>query len=820
MSTRTYDELWKKTMFDLLEIIDIQQPPPEFAGGLKKMSPEQKFQQLKLVYLKTLSAYKALNEVNDMTLHAQKRLTLAMLLQGIMGRILELRKDLVKFQGYEVIFFDDLCLDNQKTFDYTDVDIPLFVKGDRADEVTVREEHVRTLCEKFGIPKEIDFFDRHCSVAPAVVPLTPDEAILLIQTAERGRQGRYRSLWARDVLEAQDFSSSMTPDSAALLIQHGWNRYLAQMEIKAAKVEELYSLGMRYDEKAFTSEDPVIVATEKARRDRILRKQKQHEVQKEFELAKEQTKKNLEVGREQEVLKESYQDRFHSFVAETLAKTNKLPESIDEFKKAIDPDAGKQEEAPEDSKKKKGNAKGGKKPAKAKSKNEEEDVAGPSPFESAIVHGTKEYFENWQVEFTEHDIADENTDEHYDRNMIKAELLPAWEAQVKEQMMEVLTRELAELKLELKLADAKLSKKKKKGKKKGKKKAKKQKAKKTKVEEPTVNVFARLVNYGHIKPLPELHIEDFCSGFDENAETAYKVGNVQPPPTNLVVSSFIEALSFPIGSALIRSNPKIPRKLFLYGPNGVGKRTLLYTIANELGAIVINIANEIIVEQYTSKTIVGLFSDIAQIARDMGPTIILIDEAEKVWFNKKSKKGIKGGEIMKKMKKEIANLFSKQGHLPLMLVSISAKPANLDPEAISTSFDRTFYLPIPNYQTQYMLWEKYVSKFAKKPKHQIFSKGTEITSLLSITRKTGLVTGANIKRICQDTFTKERIDNLTSQSFSISEFAEAMSKQIPFTSDDFDEFTKFTSSLPYKMYNPEFDEDDTKDKKKKPKPKK
>ena len=73
------------------------------------------FQFLATMYIKYIQAFRRLGECYDQIVHPQKRRVLRHMLDGVMGRILELKNEMVNLEFSEFHYFDDVLSDLKLT---------------------------------------------------------------------------------------------------------------------------------------------------------------------------------------------------------------------------------------------------------------------------------------------------------------------------------------------------------------------------------------------------------------------------------------------------------------------------------------------------------------------------------------------------------------------------------------------------------------------------------------------------------------------------------------------------------------------------------
>ena len=75
----------------------------------------QAYNYVRHLFIKYNDLLKKLDEVYVTLLHPQKRLILKILLDGLVGRLIELKQEMIKFDGCEYTYFEDIALDHNKT---------------------------------------------------------------------------------------------------------------------------------------------------------------------------------------------------------------------------------------------------------------------------------------------------------------------------------------------------------------------------------------------------------------------------------------------------------------------------------------------------------------------------------------------------------------------------------------------------------------------------------------------------------------------------------------------------------------------------------
>jgi len=174
--------------------------------------------------------------------------------------------------------------------------------------------------------------------------------------------------------------------------------------------------------------------------------------------------------------------------------------------------------------------------------------------------------------------------------------------------------------------------------------------------------------------LPAAALTDFLGEFNyihsmlDNLEsTPYD------PSMALIRQLVVEYIIFPLGSELIRKrHPANVRTILFYGPEGTGKTLMVRACASETKSLVFDLSPVVTLGQYATKAETEkMVAMVMKAAKAYAPSIIYIDECEKVFPGKKKKD------------------FKK-------------------------FFDRSIYFPFPDYTTSRLLWKTFIEQCGGK----------------------------------------------------------------------------------------------------------
>eukprot|EP00842_Homolaphlyctis_polyrhiza_P001543 jgi/Hompol1/238/HPOL_000387-RA len=267
MSNATYNKYWGEANQALYGHIEYESPKD---ATLLPKDRETALQHLALLYIKYIQLYRKLEDSYDQILHPQKRRLLRQVVIGVIGRLLEIKHHLVELECTDFHNYNDILLDLKLTPDQLRLPIPRFSVEERREEVESRIE----LLDKLNA-KEFGFGD----MVPMFPEMSQSDAIRIIQCNERGRQGKLRAKYMRDIkLQAQREKEMIGNDDdnevneAALKIQRVYRGYKAQVKVQKMLADELVFLGMSLPTRDPKS-DPVAKSVANRTRRKILQQQ-------------------------------------------------------------------------------------------------------------------------------------------------------------------------------------------------------------------------------------------------------------------------------------------------------------------------------------------------------------------------------------------------------------------------------------------------------------------------------------------------------------------------------------------------------------------
>uniref|UniRef100_A0A8C5U4I0 IQ motif containing with AAA domain 1 n=1 Tax=Malurus cyaneus samueli TaxID=2593467 RepID=A0A8C5U4I0_9PASS len=189
-------------------------------------------------YIQYLDIIRKLEAAHDHIIHQQKRAAVRKVLDGAMGRLLEIKKEMVSLEKSECHNMEDVLRDLKRVPEDIEIPIPKYFL----------KENLRTLQEREKYLDEI-LLNAGFTVYPEF-SMTLEEGIRLIQVAERARQGRSRAAFMKKIYleekrqaQPQD-QTDKNPDAAATCIQKVWRGYAQRKKTERLREEEMIFLGM------------------------------------------------------------------------------------------------------------------------------------------------------------------------------------------------------------------------------------------------------------------------------------------------------------------------------------------------------------------------------------------------------------------------------------------------------------------------------------------------------------------------------------------------------------------------------------------------
>ncbi|XP_027396071.1 IQ and AAA domain-containing protein 1-like [Bos indicus x Bos taurus] len=774
MSEAAYQRLWDSSHLILEELLD-QEP---LLGEAVSESERQPFQyRLSSLYLHYLGLLRRFDTLYDQMVQPQKRRLLRRLLDSVACRVLELKDDLVRADLCETHCLDQVLQDLKLTPADLEVPIPRYFELERSSILKEREHMLVELLSRLK-PE----------ISEGSFPiLSRTEAIILLQKAERARQGRLRATFMREIRKEEERDRKIreegrfkfSQDEAAVTIQKVWKGYLQRKRTQQDRRTEMEFIGM------LPSASPVepMGARSQASLGADVRRLRQTEKEEEFQLAVVKAHDHL---REVEGpdMKEKMKEQIRQWFIECHALTGRFPDYPDESlggsslifadktpeqvrmelevqvqenkKKEQEKSKGKEKEE-EEKQKKKGE----------KTKKGEADTmlrALPSKSVPAINAGHKEYTNLWKNRFDSLFPS-----QSFDSETLKIEERKDVEQEIRIQVDDLMRQELKNLRLAVDREETRPVKPPKK--KAGKKPGKKKKEKDLTPDRPMDSLFEELVVLGLLKKSETVPLKDYI-GDCLYLGSALNLANKLPMPSladirqNMALYGILR-----LGSPDIHSMAPLIRSILLVGPSGMGKKMLVKAVCTETGANLFDLSPENLQGKYPGKTGVQMLVHVVfKVARYLQPSVIWIGNAEKTFYKRvpKEEEEMDPKRIKKDLTKAL-RLLSPGDRV--MLIGTTDRPQVAEMKGLCRTYERILLLPRPDYASRYVLW-----------RHMIEAQGAQGTQHLDISAlakvSDGYTAGCILQAI-QAVLTERRLLQLSKRPLLTSEFLGPLAKLDP-----------------------------------------
>ncbi|CAM4538719.1 dynein regulatory complex protein 11 isoform X1 [Lepidochelys kempii] len=792
MSHITYNKMWAEAQEALNGLLQ-----REIEDKLLKVQKDRitVFQMLATFYIKYVQIFCNLETAYDQIVHPQKRLVIRQVLDGVMGRILELKNEMVELENSEFHYFDDILQDLKLSPEHIEIPIPRYFIKEKLKVLREREKILAQILINAGLqdikPKKY------------VKPLPLEEVIRVIQISERARQGRLRATFMKQIYleEKRERQAKLQGakgpnlDAAALRIQKVWRGFTQWKKTEKMREEEMIFLGMNPPPQF----QRISASVARAQNVETKRCEVQGRHETEYENALVSIKTHLREIEGPDI-KESLQEQIRQWFIECRHITGKFPDYPNEEEggstaifsqktpdqvaaelaakeeegalKKKNKEKGKKEKG---KKKKKGKEKGKGKEKKGKTDTEEEEgwKMAPSNFLPIMEEGNNRYKDVWQNRDEQWNFPQE-----YDPELIKEEKRKEVEEEIRVQVDELMRQELKNLKLAV---DREKDKKRKKGtkgkkggkkkKKKGKKSGKKKKEKDLTPDRTIDSLYKELVEEGLLIKPKTVKLSDYVGEYSYLG-TTLRLVDIEPMPSLTDVRQLIALYGIlPLGSQAVHEKAPLVKALLLAGPTGVGKKMLVHAICTETGANLFNLSASNIARKYPGKSgLQMMLHMVFKVAKQLQPSVIWIGDTEKTFYKRvpKSEKEMEPKRLKKNLPKILKSLKAEDR---VLVVGTTKRPFDADLRPFCKVYKKIILIPRPDYASRFVLW-----------KHIILQNGGAVTKSLNISclaKVSDGFTQGHIVCAVQTVLSERRLRQMTNKPLTAAEFLSSLARQDP-----------------------------------------
>ncbi|NWW46396.1 DRC11 protein, partial [Pedionomus torquatus] len=769
-SISTYNQMWRDAQKDLE--LQLQREREEF------LQPEKDrvkaFKMLAVSYIKYMQIFRNLETAHDQLVHQQKRAVIRKVLDGVIGRILEMKQEMVELEKSEFHYIDNILEDLKLLPEDIEVPIPRYFIKEKLEVLQQREKILDEILLNAGL-----------QTRKPIKAMTFEEAIKMIQVAERARQGRCRAAFIKQIyLEEkragqtkQNIQMGPRPDDAATCIQKIWRGYIQRKKTEKMREEEMIFLGM------VSNLPSHLKATSISQTHSGQVNTLQGEVQARHEEVFIKDKLKETEGPD---IKETLQDQIGQCLIECRHIIGKFPDyptkeaggsmamlSQKTPEQVAAELAAKKEMASQKKDKKEKEEKGGKEEMKGKKPQktgkkvslpaDEGWKMAPSNFLSIMEEGNSQYKAVWQNR-------DEGWDflQDHDPELIKEEKREEVEEEIRVQVDELMQQKLENLRL---VVDGEKSDKQKKGRKSEKVKA---------VSWETIDsLYRELVEEGLLIKAKTVNLSDYVGKYS-CLGTALRQVDKEPMPSLADVRQLIALYGIlPLGSQTVHEKAPVVKALLLAGPAGVGKKMLVHAICTETGANLFDLSVSNIAGKYPGKGgLQMMLHMVLKVAKQLQPSVVWIGDTEKI-FSKGVQKADE--EMNPKRLEKILPKFLKalKAQDRVLLVGTTNRPFDANLKPFCKVYQKIILVPRPDYASRY---GKYFKRFSLLWKHIILQNGGTITNLLNISclaKVSDGFTQGHIVQAVQAVLTELRLLQMTRKPLRTAEFMTSLARQDP-----------------------------------------
>ncbi|XP_056132113.1 dynein regulatory complex protein 11 isoform X2 [Lampris incognitus] len=766
-----YNKLWTDAQEELDSLLEQEL-------HVQTLHPEKDrvvfFQRLATLYVRYIQILRWLEEAYDQLVHPQKRRLVREVLDGVMGRIVELKNEMVEVEFSEYHYMNDVLQDLKLTPEDIKIPIPRYFISERSKELQERNMMLTDVLDRMEVTEK---------PRPAAArELLPEEAASIIQVAERARQGRLRANLMKEIrrdsnrqrrAKNQD-PSSADIEAAAVDIQRVWRGYIQRKRVVQARDEELVFLGMTMEPRLKQQPCPAVIAAQaNEARQRI----KQEENESDYQRATVSITKQLR-DLEAPEIRDSMKDQIQQWFIECRDNTGSFPDYpseedggsalifmektpqqlMEEITRKEEEEANKKlKEKEEKEKKNKGKA------------GEEEEEAGlnmrPSAFLSDLVAARKTFVDIWQNR-----SESRNFSQRHESELIKEEKRKEIEAEVRLQVDELMRQELANLKLTAdrdKGGKAKVNIKKKKGS----KNAEKKKDKDLTADRSLESLHQELVEEGLLRKADNVKMQDYLGDYSYLA-TTLRQNDIEPMPSLCDVRQVLTLYAIlPLGSRVVHKKAPLIKAILLVGPAGIGKKMLVHAICQETGATLFDLSPVNTAGKYPGKGgLAMMLHMVFKVARLMQPSVIWIGDTEKMFYKKvpKEEKELDPQRLKRDLTKMLEMI---KGEERVLVVGTTKDPLNADMKSLCDMYKKIILIPRPDYGSRYVIWKQLIRK-----------NGGEVTSALDLSSLAKISDGytqGHMVQVIGGVLTERRISQQAVRPLTAAEFAPLLAKIDP-----------------------------------------
>uniref|UniRef100_G1T2W9 IQ motif containing with AAA domain 1 n=1 Tax=Oryctolagus cuniculus TaxID=9986 RepID=G1T2W9_RABIT len=731
-----YNKMWHQTQDALRALLHKESQKT----AEPQSSPVLVFQMLATFYIKYVQIFGNLENVYDQVVHPQKRILVRRMLDGVMGRVLELKSEMVELELTEFHYFDDILQDLKLAPQQLDIPIPKYFLKEKLEVIKGREKILAQILASCGL----DTAD--VRYVAKIIPV--EEAAKFIQMAERARQGRLRALFMKEIYlqecrarQAKLLSEkAVDVGAAALCIQKVWRGFCQCRKTKRDREEEMVFLGMS-PPPLFHEVSATVAQAEKVNR---LRSEVQRQHEEEYREAMVTIKNDLKAI-EGPDMKESLQDQIRHWFIECRNLTGTFP------------DYPTEEE-------------GGSAVIFSNKTPQQEEEEGWKMSPSVFLHTLEEENNSYRDMWMNRDESC-NFPQDYDPELLKEEKRKELESEIRVQVDELMRQELKNLQLAV-----------------NREKELPVTAGKKKAEKTIESLYKELVEEGLLIPARKVNLSDYIGEYSYLGTTLRHV-SIEPMPSPMDVRQLITLYGIlPLGSASVHEKAPLVKSLLLAGPSGVGKKMLVHAICTETGANLFNLSPSNIAGKYPGKNGLHMMLHVViKVARQLQPSVVWIQDTEKTFYKKvpNTEKQSEPKRLKKQLPK-ILKLLKPDDRI--LIVGTTQRPFDAELQSFCKVYQKIILVPRPDYASRYVLWKQVIQRLGG-----VLTNALNISCLAKVTD--GFTQG-HVVEVVQSVLSEQRIRQQGRRPLTAGEFIAAITSMNPVYKEEEESFKDWYARTP------------------------
>ncbi|XP_045784386.1 dynein regulatory complex protein 11-like [Maniola jurtina] len=229
---------------------------------------------------------------------------------------------------------------------------------------------------------------------------------------------------------------------------------------------------------------------------------------------------------------------------------------------------------------------------------------------------------------------------------------------------------------------------------------------------PPATMFQALVDQGIIRKYPHTTLDDFWA--DQNyAAAVTRAIPWTPSFPSPCLGDVKEQVRIRCLLTLGSSCPNAIRNQLIVGPKASGKRTLIYAIATETNSILIDLSPMNVYNKFPGpKNLKTMFNYVNKISRMMQPSIIFVDNADKIFCKRvpKEEKAFDPKRLQKDFFKEIIKPINPSND-KILVLGTAAEPWLANGRQMYKAFPSLILMPRSDYGSISYILTKTLMKY-------------------------------------------------------------------------------------------------------------